>query len=106
MRDKQGRAAKAQSKEGKRAGMKKFVIVLGIAAVAVAPAVAKTKAEKAKEAAESTEAAQIAQQHANTLRLLREGLPLVLPSWLLPVYFNMNKDPKTDTAAKAAKTKK
>ncbi len=84
--------------------MRKIVLVLGIAALAVAPAVAKTKAEKAKEAAQAAEAADIAQQHANTLKLLRNGLPLILPSWLLPVYFNMNKDEKKDVAP--AKDKK
>lgn len=79
--------------------MRKIILVLGVAALVVAPAVAKTKAEKAKEvaqAAQAAEAADIAQQHANTLRLLRDGLPLVLPSWLLPVYFNMHKDDKKD----------
>ena len=81
--------------------MKKIVLFLGIAALAVAPAFAKSKPQKPK-----TEAEEIAQQHANTLRLLREGLPLVLPSWLLPVYFNMNKDEKSDKAAKAVKGKK
>ena len=60
--------------------MRKFVLVLGIAALVVAPAIAKTKAEKSKEAAQAAEAADIAQQHANTLRLLRDGLPLVLPT--------------------------
>jgi hypothetical protein len=76
--------------------MRKIVLVLGIAALVIAPAVAKTKAEKAKEAAQAAEAADIAQQHANTLRVLRDGLPLILPSWLLPVYFNMHKDEKKD----------
>jgi hypothetical protein len=69
--------------------MKKFVLFLSIAALAASPALAKTKPQKNKKL---TEAEEIAQQHANTLRLLRDGLPLILPSWVLPVYFNMNKD--------------
>ena len=81
--------------------MKKIVLFLGIALLAVSPALAKSKAQKPKP---MTEAEQIAQQHANTLRILREGLPLVLPSWLLPVYFNMNKDEAKDSkAVKAVK---
>ena len=80
--------------------MKKIVLWLGIAALAVSPAVAKTKPQKPKQ---TTEAEEIAKQHENTLRLLRDGLPLVLPSWLLPVYFNMNKDEKKDAKTKKAK---
>lgn len=83
--------------------MKKIVLVLSIAALAASPAPAKTKPQKQKKL---TEAEEIAQQHANTLRLLRNGLPLILPSWVLPVYFNMNKDQQTDAkSGKAAKAK-
>src|SRR5262245_25691624 len=36
---------------------------------------------------QSTEAEEIAKQHDNTRRALRDALPLVLPSWSLPFYF-------------------
>jgi hypothetical protein len=49
---------------------------------------------------------EIAKQHDNTLRALRDGLPLILPTWSLPIYFNMNKDDKSDKTEKTAKKKK
>jgi hypothetical protein len=39
------------------------------------------------------------------LRALRDGLPLFLPSWSLPVYFNLNKDEKPEKVQKTAKKK-
>jgi hypothetical protein len=77
--------------------MKKIIVLLGIAALAVSPAVAKTKPQKSTQTAE---AADIARQHDNTLRALRDGLPLVLPSWSLPIYFAMHKDAKGEKAKK------
>ncbi len=69
--------------------MKKLVFLLAAAAVAVSPVIADAKVKKSKEAAEAEE---IAKQHDNTRRALRDSLPLWLPSWSLPIYFNMNKD--------------
>ena len=69
--------------------MKKLAFLFVAAAVAVSPAIADAKAKKSKQA---TEAEEIAKQHDNTLRALRDSLPLWLPTWSLPVYFNMNKD--------------
>jgi len=42
----------------------------------------------------------------NTLRALRDGLPLILPSWSLPVYFGMHLDEKDKKPEKTAKKKK
>jgi hypothetical protein len=67
--------------------MKKFVLLLAAFAFIAAPAASFAKHKKAKE-----EESVFAKQNANTGRLLRNGLPLILPSWLLPVYFNMHKD--------------
>ena len=69
--------------------MKKLAFLLVAAAVAVSPGIADAKAKKSKQAAEAED---IAKQHDNTRRALRDSLPLWLPTWSLPVYFNMNKD--------------
>ncbi len=82
--------------------MKKVVILLAAAAFAVTPAVAASK-QKSKEAKEAEE---IAKQHDNTLRALRDGLPLILPSWSLPVYFGMNLDETGKKTEKTAKKKR
>jgi hypothetical protein len=68
--------------------MKKLVLLLVIAAFAASPAAAASK-QKSKETAEAEE---IAKQHDNTRRALRDALPLVLPSWSLPFYFGMHLD--------------
>jgi hypothetical protein len=71
--------------------MKKIVFVLVATALAVSPAFAKKHKKMTKE---EKEAADIAQQHDNTYRAVRDSLPLVLPSWSLPVYFGMHMDEK------------
>jgi len=80
--------------------MKKVFLLFVVAAFAVSPAMAATKQKKSKQAAEAED---IAKQHDNTLRALRDGLPLVLPSWSLPFYFGMHMDAKTAKADKAKK---
>jgi len=42
----------------------------------------------------------------NTLRALRDGLPLILPSWSLPVYFGMHMDEKDKKKPEKTATKK
>jgi len=71
--------------------MKKFALLLVAAAVAASPAMAETKKKMTKEEAE---AAKIAQEHDNTRRAVRDALPLVLPSWSLPVFFGTHMDQK------------
>ena len=71
--------------------MKKLVLLLVATTLAVSPAWAKKHKKMTKE---EKEAADIAQQHDNTYRAVRDGLPLVLPSWSLPVYFGMHMDEK------------
>jgi hypothetical protein len=80
--------------------MKKLVLLLAAAALATAPAMAATKHKKSKEA---LEAESIAQQHDNTKRLLVDLVPLVLPSWSLPVYFGMHLDEKKPEKKKMKK---
>jgi hypothetical protein len=67
----------------------KLVLMLVVAAFATSPAVAATKQKKDKQ---TTEAEEIAKQHDNTRRALRDALPLVLPTWSLPFYFGMHLD--------------
>jgi hypothetical protein len=69
--------------------MKKLALVLVAIALAVSPAWAKKHKKMTKE---EKEAADIAQQHDNTRRAVRDALPLVLPSWSLPVFFGTHMD--------------
>jgi hypothetical protein len=69
--------------------MRKLVILFVVAAFAATPAAAATKPNKTKQTAEADE---IAKQHDNTRRALRDALPLVLPTWSLPFYFSMHHD--------------
>jgi hypothetical protein len=75
----------------------KLVLMLVIAALATSPAVAATKQKTVKQ---TTEAEDIAKQHDNTRRALRDALPLVLPSWSLPIYFGMHLDQTKDEKKK------
>ena len=75
----------------------KLVLMLVVATFATSPAVAATKQKTVKQ---TTEAEEIAKQHDNTRRALRDALPLVLPSWSLPFYFGMNLDQTKDQKKK------
>jgi hypothetical protein len=77
--------------------MKKLFLLLVVTAFAASPAVAASKHKKSKEAAEAEE---IAKQHDNTRRALRDALPLVLPTWSLPIYFSMHQDEKKNEKKK------
>ena len=76
--------------------MKRFILLLVAAAFVASPAAA-AKRQKDKQ---TTEAEEIAKQHDNTRRALRDALPLVLPSWSLPFYFGMNLDQTKDQKKK------
>ena len=84
------------------ASMKRIIVLLVFSAFIAVPATASAK-QKSKQ---PTEAEEIAKQHDNTLRALRDGLPLILPSWSLPVYFGMHLDEKDKKPEKTAKKKK
>ena len=71
--------------------MKKIALLFLVAAVAVIPAAADAK-KKAKET--TADSAQKADPNDAGWRLVRDGLPLVLPSWSLPLYFGMHKEPE------------
>ena len=69
--------------------MKRVLILLVAAAFAASPALAAKKHAKTKQ---STEAEQIAQQREYTKRVLVDSLPIVLPTWSLPVFFAIHKN--------------
>ena len=69
--------------------MKKLVLTLAAVAIAVSPVIAAAKQKKSKE---QLEAEDIARQHDNTWRAVKDSLPLWLPTWSLPAYFTMVKD--------------
>ena len=75
--------------------MKKLALLLFVTVFAASPAAAEEK--KAKQTIEADE---IAKQHDNTLRAVRDALPLVLPSWSLPFYFGMHLDETKDQKTK------
>ena len=91
--------------------MKKLALLLAFAMLAAAPAtaMAKTKKKPAKPAPQvQTDPQQMTFDQAmevnkRNLSLIPKGLPLVLPSWSLPVYFAVTKD---DEPAKPAKKHK
>ncbi len=73
--------------------MKKLVSLVIAMAFAFAPAYA-APVKKKKMTKEEVEAAELAKQHDNSWRLVRDGLPLVLPSWSLPIFFGTHMDEK------------
>ncbi len=83
-------------------------MLLFVAAFAASPAAAASthkKSEQTAEAKQAAEAADIAKQHDNTQRLVRDSLPLVLPSWSLPIFFGMHLDEKMKNETNNEKTK-
>lgn len=82
--------------------MKRLVLLLVVAAFAASPAAAASKHKKSEQTAEAED---IAKQHDNTRRALRDALPLVLPSWSLPVFFGMHLDEKMKNETKNEKKK-
>jgi hypothetical protein len=72
--------------------MKKIVLLVFAAALAVSPAMAAKKMKVKKEV----------DPNENSWRLVKASFPLVLPSWALPVYFSM----QNDETKKDAKKKK
>lgn len=83
--------------------MKKFALAFMAVVIAASPVFAATKQKKMTK--EEVEAAQIAKQNDNTKRALRDSLPLVLPSWSLPIFFGMKMDEKLKEGDKKAAKK-
>lgn len=87
--------------------MRKVVLLLAAAALAVSPVLANAKPKKT---AEELEKERIAKEHDNSYRAVRDSLPLWLPSWSLPVFFGTGMDKKLsgqdEKAEKAEKKSK
>ena len=91
--------------------MKKIALIVALAVLAAAPtaAMAKTKKKTVKPAEQvQTDPQKMTfdeamAYNAHNLSLIPQGLPLVLPSWTLPVYFAATKE---DEPAKTAKKHK
>jgi hypothetical protein len=81
--------------------MKKIVLLIIAAAVAASPALAEAK--KKKMTKEEAEAAKVAEDFDNTRRAVRDALPLVLPSWSMPIFFGMHMDEKLKEGDKKKK---
>jgi hypothetical protein len=81
--------------------VRKLALLLAAAAIAVTPA-----AIAANKKPEEKKTTTFEKQSNNTLRLLKNGLPLILPSWALPLYFNMNKKGDAAKTTDHAKKKK
>jgi hypothetical protein len=75
--------------------MRKAVLLAAVAAFAVAPAATGAKELTREQAME---------QNQKSWELVKQGLPLVLPTWSLPLYFGMHMDEKLKPAS--AKQKK
>jgi hypothetical protein len=94
--------------------MKKIALLIALALVAAAPtvAMAKTKKKPVKPAAQvQTDPQKMTFDEAmaydkRNLSLIPQALPLILPSWTLPVYFAVNKDEPAKAVKKHAKKKK
>ena len=93
--------------------MKKLALIVALAVVAAAPTAAMAKAKK-----KAVKAAPVVQTdpqkmtydeamayNAHNLSLIPKGLPLVLPSWSLPVYFSVTKDEEPAKPARKHKKK-
>lgn len=63
--------------------MKKTVLLVVVAAFAASPTAAESKQLTVKQAME---------QNQKSWELVKNGLPLVLPSWALPFYFSMKQN--------------
>ena len=78
--------------------MNKMLLLIVVAAFAAAPAAAATKHKKAKMTPEQAQMAKrdadAAKQNENCWRLAKASLPLLLPSWTLPIYFSVQDDKK------------
>jgi hypothetical protein len=81
--------------------MKKLALFMAIAAIAASPAMAQSK--KSKAAPKQPEMADWQKQNDNSYRLVRDSLPMWLPSWAQPIYHGMK--PKEATDTKPAKKK-
>ncbi len=84
--------------------MKRIALLTLVALVAVSPAAAATK--KKAPNAPAPAAQPVDTRNEDSFRLVRDSLPLWLPSWSLPFYMKMKESQEAPAAAPAKKTKK
>jgi len=72
--------------------MKKIVLLIALAALAATPAVAASKKKPAPKNPQQMTYDEAMEYNKKNLGLIVEGLPLILPSWAVPIYFSVNKD--------------
>ena len=90
--------------------MRKIALLVALAVVAAAPTITMAKTKKAAKPAPQVQTDpqkmtfdQAMEYNKKNLSLIPQGLPLVLPSWSLPIYFAATKE---DEPAKTAKKHK
>ena len=86
--------------------MKKITLLLACMAIVATPAMAKTKKHAKPAPQVQTDPQKMSFDEAmaynkRNLSLIPQGLPLVLPSWSLPVYFAVTKEEEPAKAGKA-----
>jgi hypothetical protein len=70
--------------------MKKISLLIALAVFAVAPAAAASKKKPALKNPQQMTFDEAMAYNQKNLSLVVQALPLVLPSWSLPIYFSMN----------------
>ena len=83
--------------------MRKIALFVALAMIAASPALA---APKKKAAPKQPEMADWQKQNDNSYRLVRDSLPMWLPSWAQPIYHGAIKPQMEATAAAEAKPAK
>jgi hypothetical protein len=93
--------------------MKKLALLLALAIVAAAPVTAMAKTKKPAKPAQQVQTDpqkmtfdEAMEVNKRNLSLIPKGLPLVLPSWSLPVYFAVTKEEEPAKPAKKHAKKK
>ncbi len=72
--------------------MKKIAALLVLTVFAAAPAAAAPKKKPAHKNPQQMTFDEAMAYNKKNLSLVVQGLPLILPSWSLPIYFGMQKD--------------
>ena len=84
--------------------MRNIALFVALAMIAASPAMA---AQKKKAAAKQAEMPEWQKQNDNSYRLVRDSLPMWLPSWAQPMYhYGIKPNMEANTAKPAKATKK
>jgi hypothetical protein len=83
--------------------MRKIALFVALAMIAASPALAAQKKKRA--AVKQPQMAEWQKQNDNSYRLVRDSLPMWLPSWAQPIY-HYGVKPAQEANAKPAKKKK